>query len=124
MIGTDMPYWPAAMNRKMAAAYCGICVDTFDTVCPVKPLRYTDSARGERYLRHQPGGEALAGRRRRVHHREVTVRADRRTEGNVEVQPRRHLSSLAGDKPHDPAASPPRSPWPFVRPPAARPQTG
>jgi hypothetical protein len=53
MTSADMPYWPAAMNRKMAAAYCGICVDTFDVVCPVKPLRYTDSARGERYLRQR-----------------------------------------------------------------------
>ena len=48
-----LPYWPAAMGLKTAAAYCGCCPDTFKKVCPVKPLRYTESARGERYLRQR-----------------------------------------------------------------------
>ncbi|QHG70206.1 hypothetical protein [Ensifer adhaerens] len=46
-----LPYWPAAMDLKTAAAYCGLCADTFKKVCPVKPLQFTQSARGERYLR-------------------------------------------------------------------------
>ena len=46
-----LPYWPAAMDLKTAAAYCGVCADTFKKVCPVKPLQFTQSARGERYLR-------------------------------------------------------------------------
>lgn len=47
----DIPYWPAAMDLKSAAAYCGICVETFKKVCPVKPMKFTESTRGERYLR-------------------------------------------------------------------------
>jgi hypothetical protein len=48
-----IPYWPAALNKKMAAAYCGLSTETFDKVCPVKPIRMTNSARGERYLRQR-----------------------------------------------------------------------
>ena len=48
-----LPYWPAAMNKKMAAAYCGLSPDTFDKVCPVKPISFTGSTRGERYLRQR-----------------------------------------------------------------------
>ncbi|TQX91257.1 hypothetical protein EQW76_00510 [Rhizobium sp. rho-13.1] len=47
------PYWPAAMDQKSAAAYCGVCVETFKKVCPVKPLQFTQSTRGERYLRQR-----------------------------------------------------------------------
>ncbi len=50
---TTMPYWPAAMDLKTAAAYCGCCPETFKKVCPVQPLRYTESTRGERYLRQR-----------------------------------------------------------------------
>ncbi|TBE49158.1 hypothetical protein ELH06_08270 [Rhizobium ruizarguesonis] len=49
----DIPYWPAAMDLKSAAAYCGVCVDTFKRVCPVRPLKFTESTRGERYLRQR-----------------------------------------------------------------------
>ncbi|MGZ2449646.1 hypothetical protein ACVIRO_002400 [Rhizobium ruizarguesonis] len=28
----DIPYWPAAMDQKSAAAYCGVCVETFKKV--------------------------------------------------------------------------------------------
>lgn len=48
-----LPYWPAAMDLKTAAAYCGCCPETFKKVCPVKPLKYTHSTRGERYLRQR-----------------------------------------------------------------------
>lgn len=46
-----LPYWPAAMDQKSAAAYCGLSVETFKSVCPVKPLQFTASSRGARYLR-------------------------------------------------------------------------
>ena len=48
-----IPYWPAAMDQKTAAAYCGVSVDTFKGVCPVKPISYTQSTRGQRYLRQR-----------------------------------------------------------------------
>lgn len=48
-----LPYWPAAMDQKTAAAYCGLCVETFKVVCPVKPLQFTASSRGARYLRQR-----------------------------------------------------------------------
>jgi hypothetical protein len=47
----DLPYWPAALNQKMAAAYCGISVDLFKEICPVRPVQYTSSPWGHRYLR-------------------------------------------------------------------------
>jgi hypothetical protein len=53
MTENALPYWPAAMDLKTAAAYCGCCPETFKKVCPVKPLRYTESTRGERYLRQR-----------------------------------------------------------------------
>ncbi len=43
--------WPAAMPLCMAAAYVGLSVDTFKKVCPVKPIRFTDSTRGDRYCK-------------------------------------------------------------------------
>lgn len=46
-----LPAWPAAMTEQLAAAYCGISVDTFDKVCPVKPVVITQSRRGRRYLK-------------------------------------------------------------------------
>lgn len=53
MTASAIPYWPAAMDLKSAAAYCGVCVETFKKVCPVRPLQFTQSTRGERYLRHR-----------------------------------------------------------------------
>lgn len=50
-IGSRLPYWPAALNKKMAAAYCGLSPETFDKVCPLKPISFTGSSRGDRYLR-------------------------------------------------------------------------
>ena len=46
-----LPSWPAAMDLKTAAAYCGFCPETFKKVCPVLPIQFTQSTRGERYLR-------------------------------------------------------------------------
>jgi len=46
-----MPYWPAAMTQQMAAAYCGLSVDTFTDCCPVIPIVITKSKAGRRYLR-------------------------------------------------------------------------
>jgi len=53
MDANRLPYWPAAMNQKMAASYCGMSVDTFKRICPVRPLKYTDSSWGHRYLRQR-----------------------------------------------------------------------
>jgi len=46
-----MPYWPAALRLDQAAEYSGLSVDTFKAVCPVKPIAFTQSTRGNRYLR-------------------------------------------------------------------------
>ena len=48
-----LPYWPAALNAKMAAAYCGLSIGTFLKVCPLKPIGFTGSSRGNRYLRQR-----------------------------------------------------------------------
>lgn len=53
MTSTDFPHWPAALPLHMAAAYCGLSPDTFKAVCPVKPVSFTQSTRGHRYLRHR-----------------------------------------------------------------------
>lgn len=50
---TRLPYWPAALNHKMAAAYCGVSVETFKKICPVKPMQFTGSKWGERFLRQR-----------------------------------------------------------------------
>lgn len=47
----SLPYWPAALRLDQAAAYSGLSVDTFKKVCPIKPVSFTASAKGERYLR-------------------------------------------------------------------------
>lgn len=39
-----MPLW-------QAADYCGLSVDVFKAICPVKPIQFTQSTRGNRYLR-------------------------------------------------------------------------
>lgn len=48
-----LPHWPAALNKGMAAAYCGVSYDLFSKVCPVKPIEFTDSVKGQRYLRQR-----------------------------------------------------------------------
>lgn len=46
-----LPDWPAALRLDQAAAYSGLCVETFKAVCPVRPVSFTQSTRGNRYLR-------------------------------------------------------------------------
>lgn len=46
-----MTLWPAALRLDQAAAYCGLSVDTFKAKCPVKPISFTESTKGNRYLR-------------------------------------------------------------------------
>jgi hypothetical protein len=43
--------WPAALRLDQAAAYIGLSVDTFKAVCPIRPIPFTPSTRGHRYLR-------------------------------------------------------------------------
>jgi hypothetical protein len=40
----------------LAAEYCGLSVDLFKEVCPVKPIEFTQSTRGNRYLRQRLDG--------------------------------------------------------------------
>lgn len=46
-----MTYWPAALRLDQAAEYTGLSVDTFKAKCPVKPIEFTESTKGNRYLR-------------------------------------------------------------------------
>lgn len=43
--------WPAALDLSEAAEYSGLSTVTFKLVCPVKPISFTKSSRGDRYLR-------------------------------------------------------------------------
>jgi hypothetical protein len=43
--------WPAALNLAEAAEYAGLSVPTFKQVCPLRPIAFTESSRGARYLR-------------------------------------------------------------------------
>lgn len=44
-------FLPAALRLDQAAEYAGLCVEKFKAVCPVKPIQFTQSTRGNRYLR-------------------------------------------------------------------------
>jgi hypothetical protein len=46
-----MTLWPAALRLDQAAEYTGLSVDTFKAKCPVKPIEFTKSTKGNRYLR-------------------------------------------------------------------------
>lgn len=48
---SSLPFWPAALRLDQAAAYSGLSVQIFKDVCPVKPVSFTASTRGNRYLR-------------------------------------------------------------------------
>jgi hypothetical protein len=48
---TSLTVWPASLRLDQAAAYCGLSVDTFKEKCPVKPIEFTESSRGHRYLK-------------------------------------------------------------------------
>jgi hypothetical protein len=39
------------LRLDQAAAYCCLSVEIFKAVCPVKPIAFTGSSRGHRYLR-------------------------------------------------------------------------
>ena len=62
--------WPAALRLDQAADYCGLSVDVFKAVCPVKPIEFTQSTRGS--LPTATPGEVWsgeeAGRQRHPHH--------------------------------------------------------
>lgn len=47
----ELPGWPAALPQNLAAAYCGMSVDTFKELCPVQPIAFTDSSKGRRWLK-------------------------------------------------------------------------
>ena len=47
----SLTVWPAALRLDLAAEYAGLSVDTFKAVCPVKPIEFTQSTRGHRYLK-------------------------------------------------------------------------
>lgn len=51
MSRTTLTVWPAALRLDQAAEYSGLCVETFKSKCPVKPIAFTQSTRGNRYLR-------------------------------------------------------------------------
>lgn len=51
MSRTGLTVWPAALRLDQAAEYTGLCVGTFKDVCPIKPIQFTQSTRGKRYLR-------------------------------------------------------------------------
>jgi len=55
-----MSDWPAALRLDQAAEYAGLSVDTFKVVCPVKPIQFTSSSRGNRYLRVRLDGWLLS----------------------------------------------------------------
>jgi hypothetical protein len=46
-----MTVWPATLRLDQAAEYSGLSVDTFKLVCPVRPIEFTESSRGHRYLK-------------------------------------------------------------------------
>lgn len=46
-----LPYWPAALTRNEAAAYCGMSMIEFLASCPVAPIRLPNVSARERYLR-------------------------------------------------------------------------
>jgi hypothetical protein len=48
---TVITIWPAAMRLELAAQYSGLSVETFKNVCPIKPITFTQSSRGDRYLK-------------------------------------------------------------------------
>ncbi len=41
--------WPRLLTRAQAAAYCGVSVGSFSTLCPLSPIALGDDKRLERY---------------------------------------------------------------------------
>jgi hypothetical protein len=50
-VSRALTVWPAALRLDQAAEYSGLSVETFKAVCPVKPIEFTESTRGHRYLK-------------------------------------------------------------------------
>jgi hypothetical protein len=50
---SDIPRYPAAMPLALAAEYCGLSPDRFKQRCPVKPISFGSSTRGDRWLRQR-----------------------------------------------------------------------
>lgn len=48
---TTLTVWPAALRLDLAAEYVGLSVETFKLKCPIKPIEFTESNRGNRYLK-------------------------------------------------------------------------
>lgn len=48
-----LPYWPAALDHKMAAAYCGLSKDVFSSICPVQPIQFPGRSVEHRFLRYR-----------------------------------------------------------------------
>ncbi|MCK8779120.1 hypothetical protein M0654_03885 [Rhizobium sp. NTR19] len=91
-----LPYWPAALNKKMAAAYCGLSPEVFTSVCPLKPISFTSSSRGERFLRQRldewllsldPNVEPAAERRSMVQLIDGDQEPKRRFGDNILAEP-------------------------------------
>jgi len=51
LMSQTLTIWPATLRLDQAAMYSGLSVDTFKEKCPVRPIEFTESARGHRYLR-------------------------------------------------------------------------
>jgi hypothetical protein len=47
----DKAFFPRLLSRERAAAYCGVSVPTFASVCPIKPVALGDGKRLERFDR-------------------------------------------------------------------------
>jgi hypothetical protein len=43
--------WPATLRLDQAAEYCNLSTETFKKECPIKPIEFTESSRGHRYLK-------------------------------------------------------------------------
>jgi hypothetical protein len=41
--------WPRLLTRSQAAAYCGLSVGSFSTLCPVQPIALGNDKRLERF---------------------------------------------------------------------------
>jgi hypothetical protein len=50
-MSSTLTVWPASLRLDQSAAYCGLSVDTFKEKCPVKPIEFTESPRGHRWLK-------------------------------------------------------------------------
>ena len=52
-IAIRLPYWPAALDHKLAAAYCGLPLAIFTKFCPVATIEFPGPTPEYRYLRQR-----------------------------------------------------------------------